>query len=86
MLRPHPSYISVLPAVVKALPEDEVYSVNGGLGDLKGRLKFLFTLRALPLSPTGLYTASINALMEQLVYVEHATASLHRQGARTGSH
>jgi hypothetical protein len=43
MLRPQQSHISVLLAAVKALPEEEVYSVDGGLGDRKGRLKFLFT-------------------------------------------
>ncbi len=43
MLRPQQSRISALSAAVTALPEAEVYSVNGGLGDRKGRLKFLFT-------------------------------------------
>jgi hypothetical protein len=43
MLRPQQSRISARPAAVKALPEEEVYSVDGRRGDLKGRLKFLFT-------------------------------------------
>jgi hypothetical protein len=36
MLRPQQFHISVLPAAVKALSEEEVYSVDDGLGDLKG--------------------------------------------------
>ena len=43
MLRQQQFHINALAVAVKALPEEEVRSVGGGLNDLKVGWKFLFT-------------------------------------------